>query len=94
MNEYIQNLKKLAEAATPGFKVSPVRPYDIHVMAFILSANPQTILSLIERIERYEEALKFYADRRHVKTVTTNMEDLISDVEFGDKARDALGVDK
>jgi len=40
--------------------------------SYIAAANPQAILRLIERLERYEEALKFYADESKWDSVSGN----------------------
>jgi len=49
-----------------------------------------------DKIERYEEALKFYADKENYEVVTEGLDPMFSyvhiiDTDEGDKARKALG---
>lgn len=73
-----------------------VRPYGVDDQAFIATFNPETVLRLLDRIECYEAALKFYADGRHITETDHEViqvipgSDKFIDHIVGLKAREAL----
>lgn len=40
------------------------KPSTVRDAEFIATANPQAIIELLDRLERYEKALRFYADEK------------------------------
>lgn len=56
---------------------------------YLSALNPQTVLRLIARIERYKSALEFYADRSVYYKANQFPGDNV-DIECGDIARQAL----
>ena len=52
----LKKLRELAEKATPTISYADNAPY----WEYILAANPQAIIELLDRLERYEKALEHY----------------------------------
>lgn len=56
------DVKKLRELAVAAFKYDS--PFTIS--QFQAAANPQAIIEVLDRLERYREALRFYATAEYV----------------------------
>lgn len=50
----VKKLRKLAEGETPTLSYADNAPY----WEYILATNPQAIIEILDRLERYEKALK------------------------------------
>ena len=107
----LKKLRELAEKATPGpkyFTVEDTFPTmwlvdehgDYHDitnddLTFWESFNPQAIIELLDRLERYEKALRFYAKDSQFSTGEKMTDSQKRDMDdYGSRAREALEGEK
>jgi len=69
--ETLAKWKEDAEKATQNWKKYRLSEFysqadDQHISRHIANACPQNFLMLIEKLEKYEEGLKFYATKEHI----------------------------
>lgn len=85
------DLKKLRELAVAAFKYDS--PFTIR--EFQAAANPQAIIELLDRLERYEKALEFYGNEKNwddsfLLSMSDREPTTIHDECGGRRAREAL----
>lgn len=80
----VKKLRKLAEGETPTLSYADNAPY----WEYILATNPQAIIEILDRLERYEKALEYYGFKLVPDSLNSGKTTITTDT--GRVAREAL----